>query len=82
MDFLRKGLNSSGTNQYPVRTKLMPMFLLFLNKPTVFQLILLYSTADENAINTDLILMSPKVRIFSSLNFVMLSAHWVSMFLH
>lgn len=67
----RKGLKSSGANQYPINTKLTPRFLVFLRRPVVLALINLYMTAEEKAIRIDLTLMSPKVKIFSSLNLVM-----------
>lgn len=46
LDFWRKGLKSYGTKRDPVRTKLMPMFRDLRKNPTVFQLILLYRTAE------------------------------------
>lgn len=75
----RKGLKSSGANQYPINTKLTPRFLVFLRRPVVLTLINLYMTAEEKAIRMDLILMSPKVKIFSSLNLVMLLDNLTSM---
>lgn len=77
--FFKNGLKSSGTNQYPMNKKLMPKFLVFLSNPVVFQLMALYMTADEKAISTDLILMSPSVNIFSYLNLVIWLAHFTSM---
>lgn len=76
--FFKKGLKSSGTNQYPINKKLMPKFLVFLNSPVVFQLMALYMTADEKAISTDLILMSPRVNRFCYLNLVISFAHFTS----
>lgn len=66
--FLKNGLNSYGANQYPIKTKLKPKFLVFLKNPLVLQLTILYKRADENAIIIDLTLMSPKVKILSCLN--------------
>jgi len=70
LGFLRKGLNNSGTNQYPMKMKLTPRFLVLLKKPVVLKLITLYKSADENAIKIDLTLMSPTHSKFSSLNLV------------
>jgi hypothetical protein len=71
LGLLRNGLKSSGTNQYPMNTKLAPRFLVFLKKPVVLTLINLYNNAEEKAMRIDLTLTSPKASKFSSLNFVM-----------
>ena len=81
LDFWRKGLKSYGTKRDPVRMKLMPMFRDLRKNPNVFQLILLYRTAEEKAIRTDRILMSPKLKICSSLKLVIVPANSLSRFL-
>jgi hypothetical protein len=60
----------------------MPKFLLFLSNPVVLMLIVLYKTAAEKAINTDLILISPRLSIFYSLNLVISFAHFLSTSFH
>jgi len=53
-----------------MNAKLKPRFLVLLKSPVVLILTNLYNTAAEKAINIDLILISPKVKRFSSLNLV------------
>lgn len=78
LGFLKNGLNNSGTNQYPMNTKLKPKFLVFLRKPVVLMLTTLYSIADEKAIKIDLTLTSPKLIRLSSLNLVIPLDHFTS----
>ena len=68
--YLIKGLNSSGTNKYPIKAKLIAVFLLFAKNPTALKLITLYMKAADTAIKTDLVRMSPIDKIFYSLNLV------------
>lgn len=81
--FSIKGLKSSGKNQYPMKAKLTPRFLLILSGPNgLLMLISLYIKAAENVIATDLTLTSPMDRTYYYLNLVMSSASSLSKFLH